>query len=120
MPQKHHLICQEPRHKPPARHRKPTAWSQTDPRGDAIAIWDRVEGDGSEAPSNIAINRFDRVTGTWASAVLIEGQADIAFSSRRPSASASGGQALLGWIQAEGGVNRVKALLQPLTDTPSR
>ena len=91
-----------------------------DPRGDAIAIWDRVEGDGSEAPSNIAINRFDRVTGTWASAVLVEGQADIAFSSRRPSASASGGQALLGWIQPEGGANRIKALLQSLDSPPSQ
>jgi hypothetical protein len=92
-----------------------------DPRGDAIAIWDSVQGDqGSEAPSNIAINRFDRSTGAWARAVLVEGQADIAFSSRRPSASASGGQALLGWIQPERGVNRVKVLLQPLADTPSQ
>ena len=31
-----------------------------------------------------------------------------------------GGQALLGWIQAEGGANRVKALLQPLTNTPGQ
>jgi hypothetical protein len=37
-----------------------------------------------------------------------------------PLASANAGQALLGWIQVEGGVRRVKALLQPLTDTPSQ
>jgi len=30
------------------------------------------------------------------------------------------GQALLGWIQAEGDANRVKALLQPMNDTPGR
>ena len=79
-----------------------------------------VRKTAAQAPSNIAINRFDRVTGTWASAVLIEGQADIAFSSRRPSASASGGQALLGWIQPEGGANRIKALLQSLDSPPNQ
>lgn len=91
-----------------------------DPLGDAIAIWDRIDGGGSEARSDIAINRFDRATGAWTKAVLVEAQPDIAFSSRRPRASASGGQALLGWIQPEGGANRVKALLQPLANTPSQ
>ena len=90
-----------------------------DPQGNAIAIWQQFEGgrpdDGSR--SNIAINRFDGATGTWASAVFAETQPGNAIS---PSASASGGQALLGWIQDEGGVNRVKALLQPLTNTPSQ
>ena len=85
-----------------------------DPLGNAIAIWQQFEGgradDGSR--SNIAINRFDRITANWGSAVLAETQPGDAFS---PRASATGGQALLGWIQAEGGVNRVKALLQPLT-----
>ena len=84
-----------------------------DPLGHAIAIWQQFEGgrpdDGSR--SNIAINRFDGATGTWASAVLAETQPGNAIS---PRASANGGQALLGWIQAEGGVNRVKALLQPI------
>jgi hypothetical protein len=90
-----------------------------DPQGNAIAIWQQFEGgrpdDGSR--SNIAINRFDRATGTWANAVFAETQPGNAIS---PSASASGGQALLGWIQSEGGVNRVKALLQPLTNMPSQ
>jgi hypothetical protein len=84
-----------------------------DPRGDAIAIWQQFEGgrpdDGSR--SNIAINRFDRTAGAWASAVLAETQPGNAIS---PGASANGGQGLLGWIQSEGGANRVKALLQPL------
>jgi hypothetical protein len=91
-----------------------------DPLGHAIAIWQQFEGgrpdDGSR--SNIAINRFDGATGTWASAVFAETQPGNAIS---PSASTPvGGQALLGWIQAEGGANRVKALLQPLTSTPSQ
>ncbi len=90
-----------------------------DPQGHAIAIWQQFEGgradDGSR--SNIAINRFDGATGAWASAVLAETQPDNAIS---PRASASGGQALLGWIQSEGGANRVKALLQPLTNTPGQ
>jgi hypothetical protein len=90
-----------------------------DPQGNAIAIWQQFEGgrpdDGSR--SNIAINRFDRATGTWANAVFAETQPGNAIS---PSASAGGGQALLGWIQSEGGVNRVKALLQPLTNMPSQ
>ena len=90
-----------------------------DPQGNAIAIWQQFEGgrpdDGSR--SNIAVNRFDRATGAWAKAVLAETQTGNAIS---PSTSANGGQALLGWIQAEGGVNRVKALLQPLTDTPGQ
>jgi hypothetical protein len=91
-----------------------------DPQGNAMAIWQQFEGpnrpdDG--ARSNIAINRFERAHGTWASAVLAETQPGNATS---PRASAAGGQALLGWIQEEGGVNRVKALLQPLADTPGR
>jgi hypothetical protein len=90
-----------------------------DPLGNAMAIWQQFEGgrpdDGSR--SNIAINRFDGAAGTWASAVLAEAEPGNAIS---PRASANGGQALLGWIQDEGGVNRVKALLQPLTDTPGQ
>jgi hypothetical protein len=90
-----------------------------DPLGDAIAIWQQFEGgrpdDGSH--SNIAINRFDRTAGAWASAVFAEMQPGNAIS---PRASASGGQVLLGWIQSEGGANRVKALLQPLANTPGR
>jgi hypothetical protein len=89
-----------------------------EPQGNAIAIWQQFEGsrpdDGSR--SNIAINRFDGATGTWASAVLAETQPGDAIS---PRASANGGQALLGWIQSDGGVNRVKALLQPLANTLS-
>jgi hypothetical protein len=85
----------------------------------AIAIWEQFEagspGDGSR--SNIAINRFDRATGAWASAVLAETLPGNAIS---PSTSAHGGQALLGWIQTEGGVHRVKALLQPPSETPSQ
>ena len=87
-----------------------------DPLGRAMAIWQQFEGgrpdDGSR--SNIAINRFD---GAWASAALAEMQPGNAIG---PRASASGGQALLGWIQSESGANRVKALLQPLADTPDR
>jgi hypothetical protein len=49
--------------------------------------------------------------------VLAETQPGNATS---PRASAAGGQALLGWIQEEGGVNRVKALLQPLTNMPGQ
>jgi hypothetical protein len=90
-----------------------------DPQGNAIAIWQQFEGgrpdDGSR--SNIAINLFDGVTGTWTNAVLAETQPGNALS---PRASANGGQALLGWIQDEGGANRVKALLQPLTKTPGQ
>jgi hypothetical protein len=90
-----------------------------DPLGDAIVIWQQFEGgridDGSR--SNIAINRFDRATGAWANAVFAETQPGNAIS---PRASANGGQALLGWIQLEDGVNRVKALLQPLVDPPSQ
>jgi hypothetical protein len=88
-----------------------------DPQGQAIAIWQQFEGgradDGSR--SNIATNRFDGATGAWAGAVLAETQPGNAIS---PHASASGGRVLLGWIQAEGSANRVKALLQPLADTP--
>ena len=80
-----------------------------DPLGNAIAIWQQLKGG-----TNIAINRFDGATGTWARAVLAETQPGRAIS---PRASANGGQALLGWIQSEGGANRVKALLQPLTNT---
>jgi len=90
-----------------------------DPQGNAIAIWQQFEGgrpdDGSR--SNIAINRFDRATGAWGSAVFAETQPGNAIS---PSASASGGQALLGWIQSEGRAKRVKALLQPLANPPSQ
>jgi hypothetical protein len=89
-----------------------------DARGDAIAIWQQFEGgrpdDGSR--SNIVLNHFDRTAGAWASAVLAGPQQGNAIS---PHASASGGQALLGWIQLEGGANRVKALLQPLANTGS-
>jgi hypothetical protein len=89
-----------------------------DALGHAIAIWQQFEGgrpdDGSR--SNIAINRFDATASLWSGAVLAETQPGNAIS---PSASASGGQALLGWIQSEGGANRVKALLQPLANTPS-
>jgi hypothetical protein len=88
-----------------------------DAAGDAIAIWQQFEGgrpdDGSR--SNIAINRFDAVAQLWSGAVVAETQSGNAIS---PSASASGGQALLGWIQSENGVNRVKALLQPLGNAP--
>jgi hypothetical protein len=91
-----------------------------DPTGHAIAVWWQFEGargfDGSR--SNIAMNRFDGATGTWGSAVFAEMQpGDVQVG---PLVSANGGQALLGWIQVEGGVNRVKALLQPLTNTPSQ
>jgi hypothetical protein len=95
-----------------------------DPLGDAVAIWQQFEGrlpdeGGPEdrSRSNIAINRFDRATARWDSAVLAETQPGDAIS---PRASANSGQALLGWIQAEGGANRVKALLQPLTNTPGQ
>ena len=86
-----------------------------DALGNAIAIWQQFEGgspdDGSR--SNIAVNRFDGAAGAWASAVFAETQPGNAID---PRASATAGQALLGWIQAEDGVNRVKALLQPLDD----
>jgi hypothetical protein len=89
------------------------------PHGDAMAIWQQFEGgrpdDGSR--SNIAINRFDRTAGAWASAVFAETQPGNAIS---PRASANGGQALLGWIQSEGGADHVKALLQPLANTPGQ
>jgi len=88
-----------------------------DAQGNAIAIWQQFEGnrpdDGSR--SNIAINRFDAATSLWSGAMLAESQAGNAIS---PSASAGGGQALLGWIQSEGGINRVKAALQSLGSTP--
>ena len=87
-----------------------------DAAGHAIAIWQQFEGgrpdDGSR--SNIAINRFDATASLWSGAVLAETQPGNAIS---PSASAGGGQALLGWIQAEGGTNRVKAALQSLGST---
>ena len=84
-----------------------------DPLGNAIAIWQQFEGGRTDdnSRSNIAISRFDHATGTWTGAVLAETQPGNAIS---PRASAAGGQALLGWIQVEGGVNRVKALLQPI------
>jgi hypothetical protein len=87
-----------------------------DQQGRAIAIWQQFEGghpdDGSR--SNIAISRFD---GAWTSAVFAETLPGNAIS---PRASASGGQALLGWIQSESGTNRVKALLEPLGAAASR
>lgn len=86
-----------------------------DALGNAIAIWQQFEGgspdDGSR--SNIAVNRFDGAAGAWASAVFAETQPGNAID---PRASAAAGHALLGWIQAEDGANRVKALLQPLDD----
>jgi hypothetical protein len=89
-----------------------------DPQGNAIAIWQQFEGgrpdDGSR--SNIALNRYDKTANAWTGAVLAGPQSGDAIS---PRASASGGQALLGWIQSEGGANRVKALLQPIADTAS-
>jgi len=90
-----------------------------DPQGHAIAIWQQFEGGRPDngSRSNIAINRFDGATGRWAGAVLAETQPGNAIS---PRTSASGGQALLGWIQSEDGANRVKALLQPLTNTPGQ
>jgi hypothetical protein len=84
-----------------------------DPTGHAIAVWWQFEG----VRPNIAMNRFDGATGTWGSAVFAEMQPGDVL---RPFASVNGGQALLGWIQVEGGVRRVKALLQPLTDTPGQ
>jgi hypothetical protein len=87
-----------------------------DPRGHAIALWQQFEGgrpdDGSH--SNIAVNRFDAAVGSWASAAFAEMQPGNAIS---PSASASGGEAMLGWIQSENGANRVKALVQPFVDS---
>ena len=68
-----------------------------------------------QSRSNIAINRFDRATASWAGAVLAETQPGNAIG---PRASAAGGQALLGWIQSEGGVNRVKVVLQPMDEAP--
>ena len=88
-----------------------------DPLGHAIAIWQRGDPSLLGSRSDIGINRFDAATGTWDSAVFAEAEPGNAIS---PDASANGGQALLGWIQAEGGVNRVKALLQPLANTPGQ
>lgn len=89
-----------------------------DPQGDAIAVWEQFEGgradDGSR--SNIAISRFDAATGKWLSAGLAETEPGSATS---PRASANGGNALLGWIQSEGGVNQVKAFVQPLSQLPA-
>lgn len=91
-----------------------------DARGDAIAIWDRVDPDGlPDSPRNIAINHFDRAAGAWGRAVLVEGQT-TSRAVHLPSASVSGGQALLGWLQPEGDVNRVKVLLQPLASPPGQ
>jgi len=90
-----------------------------DPAGNAIAIWQQFESPFIElSRSNIAINRFDAATGTWAAAVLAELQSGNGLSPRASVPMA--GQALLGWIQAEGDANRVKALLQPMNDTPGR
>jgi hypothetical protein len=93
-----------------------------DPTGHAIAVWWQFEGargfDGSR--SNIAMNRFDGATGTWGSAVFAATQPVDVGRPLFPSVSANGGQALLGWVEFEGNVWRVKALLQPLTDTPSQ
>jgi hypothetical protein len=88
-----------------------------DPRGDAIVIWQQFEGgranDGSR--SNIAISRFVGTAGTWLPAMLAETGPGNASS---PRASANSGQALLGWLQSEGGVNRVKVVLKSLADFP--
>lgn len=85
-----------------------------DPQGDAIAVWEQFEGgradDGSR--SNIAFSRFQGATGTWLPAALAEAEPGSATG---PRASVNGGQALLGWIQSEGGSNRVKVLLKPLS-----
>jgi hypothetical protein len=87
-----------------------------DPQGNAIAIWQQVESDlFTDDPVNIVINRFDNATGAWTSAVLAEAEPGNAIS---PRASANGDRVLLGWIQAESGANRVKALLQPLDAAP--
>jgi hypothetical protein len=93
----------------------PHANLAVDPGGNAIAIWQQFQGGGTDDGSrrDIAISRFDHATGTWTDAVLAETEPGHAIS---PRASAAGGQALLGWIQAEGGVNRVRALLQPISD----
>jgi hypothetical protein len=84
-----------------------------DPSGHAIAIWQQFPGgrpdDGSR--SNIAINRFDGGNNTWTGAEFTEKRAREGIG---PRASASGGQALLVWIETEGKDNRVKAQLQPL------
>ena len=65
-----------------------------DAGGNALAIWQQFEGglpnDGSR--SNIAVSRFDSTMQLWTKAVFAETQAGNATS---PSASASGGQALL-------------------------
>lgn len=87
------------------------------PSGDALAVWQQFEGgrpdDGTL--SNIGLNRFDAASGTWAEASLAEDGAGAAFS---PSVSAAAGQALVGWLQAEGGTVRVKASLQALGGAP--
>jgi hypothetical protein len=89
-----------------------------DSTGHAIAVWARFEGGRPFVGRNhIAMNRFDGATGTWASALFAEMQPTDARGGA--DVSANGGQALLGWIQ-DGAVRRVKALLQPLTDTPSQ
>ena len=88
-----------------------------DAQGNAIAIWQQFEGNrpGDGSRSNIAINRFNVATCRWSVAVLAESLPGNAIS---PTASAGGGQALLGWIQSEGGTNRVKASLQSLVGPP--
>lgn len=85
-----------------------------DTKGDAIAVWEQFEGgradDGSR--SNIAFSRFDATSGSWLPATLAETTPGNAVS---PRASAAAGTALLGWIQSEGGSDRVKVLVQPLS-----
>lgn len=89
-----------------------------DPTGDAVAVWQQFEGgradDGSR--SNIAFSRFDIASGKWQPAALAEDQPGAAFD---PRVSVRGGEALLAWIQAEDGANRVKVSLQPLAGGPA-
>jgi hypothetical protein len=92
-----------------------------DSTGHAIAAWTQFEGGRPfNGRGNIAMNRFDGATGTWGSAVFAATQPVDVGRPLFPSVSANGGQALLGWVEFEGNVWRVKALLQPLADTPSQ
>ena len=89
-----------------------------DGHGSAIVVWQQFEGGhpGDGSRSNIALARFDDATGTWSPAVLAETQAGDATG---PRVSESRGQALVGWIQFEGGVWRVKATVVPMHDASS-
>jgi hypothetical protein len=85
--------------------------------GHAIVVWQQFEGGrpGDGSRSNIAISHFDRATGAWEPAALAEMEPGNATG---PRASASGGHWLLGWIQSEGGADRVKVMLQSLPNAP--